>query len=61
MNEGVGAALLVRTKPWRCEDGWCLSVRPSIGIAHLVHGARTSADRTTFAWNVGVNLMLPVF
>jgi hypothetical protein len=131
LRAAAGAALLVRTKPWRCEDGWCaapgvevqamtgqggwrigggfasigiftgdalvtvtrtrsaprgaspestylgaegglsvpfygnenafFSVRPSIGIAHRVHGAGTSADRTTFAWNVGVTLTLPLF
>ena len=122
----AGGAVLVTTKPWKCEDGWCyapglelnavtgtggwrvgggfasigaiwsdvlvtvtrrrseprdtapestyvgvegglafpiygvgntvLSVRPGIGVARRVQGARP--DRTIFTWNVGASLIL---
>jgi hypothetical protein len=123
----AGGAVLIATRQWKCEDGWCyapglelnamtgtggwrvgggfssigviwsdalvtvtrtrpgprgaspestyvgveggltfpiygvgntaLSVRPGIGVARRVQGARP--DRTTFTWNVGASLILP--
>jgi hypothetical protein len=38
-----------------------VSVHPSIGIARRIDGTGTSADRTTFTWNIGAVLMLPKF